>query len=101
MAVISTVNVRCARTEIPVNPDASPGNAALELSDQLGTLERKSAYVTTCGAPQRSMLEAALARNETAEASLGAIFRRPCDVSVQEARVAGQLVHPQAARSLA
>jgi len=96
MAVISTVNVRRTRSEIP---DVSPRSAARELSDQLGNPERKSAYVTTRGAPQRSMLDAALARDETAEASLGAIFRRPCDVSVQEARVAGQLVHPQAARS--
>lgn len=54
--------------------------------------------MTTRGAPQRSMLEAVLARNETAEVSLEAIFRRPCDASVHEARVAGQLVHPQVAR---
>ncbi len=99
MAVISTAHVRRTRAEIPVSPDVSPRNAALELSNQLGNLERTSAYVTTRGAPQRSMLEAALARNETAEASLGAIFCRPCDVRVQGARVAGQLVHSQAARS--
>jgi len=30
-------------------------------------------------------------------AVLGAIFRRPGDAKVHEARVAGQLVHPQAA----
>ncbi len=76
------------------------GGRVLELTDQVGNLEpRNSAYVTARGpAPHGTVLEALLARNKTAEASLEPIFRRPCDASVHEARVAGQLVHPKAER---
>jgi hypothetical protein len=84
--------------ELPYLPTAT-GGRVLELTDRAGNLDpRKSAYVTTRGAARRSMLEAVLTRSKPAEASLEPIIRRRCDASVHEARMAGRLIHPQAAR---